>query len=270
MVDGDLVAGLRPDRRCRDRADEPDLPSPGSRPVAGERGDPVRRGHARRPPARCAAGAGDDMARRRTTGDPRRASVQLVGRGSSAPASTPARWCSASGPASRSAPSTFPPTPNGTSTCSPPSASAWPRRGWASWSSRLALPFRRSQTVRSQIDHHIGLLRRGVRPSTDAVTELCSLLRIGLGSAGMFAIPIVQPSKCERALYLYGHTNEPSGPAAVARGGPRPPHVAPPERSRCGDSAVSTLRELDDELRERRLPSGPGRCRSRRSGSCSS
>ena len=102
----------------------------------------------------------------------------------------------------------------------------------------LALPFRRSQTLRSQIDHHVRLLQRGVRPSTDAVTELCSLLRIGLGSAGMFAIPIVQPDKCERALYLYGHVRPSRSPAA-ARGGSRPSQVVRP------DGAGETTQPVD-------------------------
>jgi hypothetical protein len=116
----------------------------------------------------------------------------------------------------------------------------------------LALPFRRSQTVRSQIDHHIGQLRRGILPSTDAAAELCSILTVGLGSAGMFAIPIVQPSKCERALYLYGTTNEPGDllpllEEARARLMWRRPKQ-PVRRLR-----RATIRQLDDELR-RGLP----------------
>ena len=144
-----------------------------------------------------------------------------------------------------------------TSTSSPPPASAWPLRGSASWSSRLALPFRRSQTLRSQIDHHVRLLQRGVRPSTDAVAELCSLLRIGLGSAGMFAIPIVQPDKCERALYLYGHTYDRRDLLPLleeARARLRWFGRTEPVRR----LNLSTLRELGDELRERPPHERPG------------
>ena len=121
----------------------------------------------------------------------------------------------------------------------------------------LALPFRRSQTLRSQIDHHVRLLQRGVRPSTDAVTELCSLLRIGLGSAGMFAIPIVQPDKCERALYLYGHTSDRRDLLPLleeARARLRWFGRTEPVRR----LNLSTLRELGDELRDRPPHERPG------------
>jgi hypothetical protein len=117
--------------------------------------------------------------------------------------------------------------------------------------------FHRRRSLLSSIEHHVRLLENGIRTSLEANAELFARLRIGLGSAGRFAVPVVDPAKCDQALFLYSRVQEPADLLSVLREA-RDRLVRRPRSGPTRQVARAMLRQLTKELRQLSPAMRPG------------